>query len=67
MDSYWMMVKVHRDELLRQAGQDRRAVVARRGARARQAARTAGPGLVVRSARGLAMAAARLRPAATGR
>jgi hypothetical protein len=67
MDNYWMMVKVHREELLRQAQKDRRPVVARRTARTRQTVPAATRGLVIRSARRLTMAAARLRPAATGR
>ncbi|HUY45864.1 MAG TPA: hypothetical protein VMV92_09090 [Streptosporangiaceae bacterium] len=67
MDSYWMMVKVHREELLREAGQDRRAAVARRAARTRQAVPGAVRGLVVWPARRLAMAVARLRPTAAGR
>jgi len=66
-DIMLMMVKMRGEELMRQAGQHRRAAEARRAARTWQAVPTAARGPVARPARWLAMAAARRRPAATGR
>ena len=58
-----MMAKMRGDELMREARQGRRAAGARRAARARQAVPAAARWLT----QGLAMAAARMRPTATGR
>jgi hypothetical protein len=62
-----MMVKVRADELMREARQGRRAAGARRAARTRQTVPAVAPGLVIRPMQWLAMAAARMRPTATGR
>jgi len=65
------MMKMRGEELMREARQGRRAAGARRAARTRQAVPAAERGPVIRLARwltqGLAMAAARMRPTATGR
>jgi hypothetical protein len=63
MNDYMLMtVKMHGEELMRKARQDRRVAEARRAARTRQA--------VPMAARGptywLAMAVARMRPTTTG-
>jgi hypothetical protein len=65
-----MMLKVVRmrgEELMRKARQHRLAAEARRAGRTRQTVPTAARGLVIWPARWLGMAAARMRPAATGR
>jgi hypothetical protein len=61
------MAKMRGEELMREAGQSRRAAGARRAARTRQAVPAAARRLVIRPAQRLAMAAARMRPTATGR
>jgi hypothetical protein len=65
-DMMLVMVKMRGEELMRKAEQHRRAAEARRAARMWQAVPTAARGLVARPARWLAMAAARMRPAAHG-
>jgi hypothetical protein len=68
MDDYMLMVvKMRCEERMRQAEQDRRVAEARRAARARQTAPAAARRLVIQPAHWLAMAAARMRPATTGR
>jgi len=68
MDDYMLtMMKMRGEELMREARQGRRAAGARRAARTRQAVPAAERGPVIRLARWLAMAAARMRPTATGR
>jgi len=68
MDDYTLtMVKMRGEELMREARQDRLAAEARRAARNRQTVPTLARGLVMRPAQWLAMAAARMRPTATGR
>jgi hypothetical protein len=68
MDDYMlMMVKMRGEELMREAKRDGRAAEARRAARARQTVPAAASGQVLRPARWLAMAAARMRPTAAGR
>jgi hypothetical protein len=70
MDDYTlMMLKMRGEELMREARQERLAAEARRAARTRQTvpAAPAARGLVSRPAHWLAMAAARMRPTATGR
>ena len=55
------MVKMRGDELMREARRGRRAAGARRAARTRQAVPMVARGLVIRSARWLALAAGRMR------
>jgi len=62
-----MMVKMRGEERMREAKQGRRAAEARRAARTPQKAPVPTRGLVIRPAHWLAMAAARMRPATTGR
>jgi hypothetical protein len=62
-----MMVKMRGEELMREARQGRRAAGARRVARTRQTVPAVARGLVIRPMQWLAMAAARMRPTATGR
>ncbi len=61
-----MIVKMRGEELMREASQRRRVAEAHRAARTRQAVPAAPRGLVIRPAQWLAMAAARMRPTATG-
>jgi len=66
-DHMLMMVTMRGEELMREARRDGRAAEARRAARTRQTVPAAGRRLVLRPAQGLALAAARMRPTATGR
>lgn len=66
MDDYkLMMAKMRGDELMRKAERDRRAAAVRRARRTRQTV-PAVRGLVIRLARRLAMATARMRPSDNG-
>jgi hypothetical protein len=68
MDDYMLVtVKMRGEELMREARRDGRAAEARRAARTRQTVPAAGRRLMLRPAQWLAMAAARMRPTATGR
>jgi hypothetical protein len=69
MDDYMlMMMKARGEERMREGSLRRRAAQARRAARTRRTAPAAvARGRVMRPARWLAMAAARMRPATTGR
>jgi hypothetical protein len=68
MDAYMlMMVKMRGEELMREARRDGRGAEARRAARTRQTVPAAAGRPVPRPAQWLAMAAARMRPTATGR
>jgi hypothetical protein len=70
MDDYMLTtMKMRGEELMREARQNRQAARARRAARARQPVPVpaAKRGPVIRLAQWLAMAAARMRPTATGR
>jgi len=66
-DNMLRMVKMHGEELVREARQGGRAAEARRAARTRQTVPAAARGRVLRPAQWLAMAAARMRPTTTGR
>jgi hypothetical protein len=68
MDDYMlMMTKMRGEERMREAKRGRRVAEARRAARSRRKAPAPTRGLVVRPAHWLASAAARVRPATTGR
>ena len=68
MDDYMlMMMKMRGEERMREAKQGRRVAEARRAARTRRKAPAPTRGLAIWPAHWLATAAARVRPATTGR